>query len=120
MRTGLYRFCQFPNYFAEISCWWVMFLWAGLPRVLPEHPYIVISPIFTSILLRYVSGVANLAASQQERYGSQQDYQEYVARTPVLLPFMKPFLARRQVPTPLMRPSPSNDSRQESASENTK
>jgi steroid 5-alpha reductase family enzyme len=116
MRTGLFRFSQFPNYFAEISCWWVMFFWAGLPSVIPKHAYIVMSPVFTSILLRYVSGVANLAHSQRERYGNQQDYQEYVARTPVLFPFMKPFYAHRPVPAALMA-STHSDPLQDSAKE---
>jgi steroid 5-alpha reductase family enzyme len=67
VRTGLYYLCQFPNYFAEISVWWTMFFWAGFPSVFISHPWIIASPIFTTILLRFVSGVSNLAEGQQKR-----------------------------------------------------
>lgn len=95
MSTGLYRFSQFPNYFAEIAFWWSMCLWAGLPHVIANHPWILVSPVFTTLLLRFGSGVANLAPSQRERYGDREDYRAYVASTPLLLPFMKPFYAGR-------------------------
>lgn len=119
MRGGLYYFSQFPNYFAEIACWWAMFLWAGLPGVVASHPYIVISPIFTTLLLRFGSGVATLAPSQRERYGQRRDYQEYLATTPLLLPFMKPFYANREVPASLMPPEEARSSGEGRGSEDT-
>ena len=73
--------------------WWAMFFWAGLPSVALAHPYTLISPIFTTYLLRYGSGVANLSYYHKQSYGHREDYREYVAKTPVLLPFMKPFYA---------------------------
>lgn len=33
-----------------------MTLWAGLPDVLPKHPWIIISPLFITGLLLFVSG----------------------------------------------------------------
>lgn len=54
--SGLFTLCQFPNYFGEMACWIVMCLWAGLPNVLPSYPWIIISPIFITGLLRFVSG----------------------------------------------------------------
>lgn len=91
MRTGLFYYSQFPNYFAEICCWWAMVAWAGFPGVISsKHAYILVSPILTTLLLRWGSGVSTLQASQQERYGSRQDYRDYVASTPLLLPFLKP------------------------------
>ena len=55
----------------------------------------MLAVMFTTLLLRFGSGVANLAPSQRERYGDREDYREYVASTPLLLPFMKPFYAGR-------------------------
>jgi steroid 5-alpha reductase family enzyme len=107
VRTGFYYFCQFPNYFAEIAVWWTMFFWAGFPNVFLAHPWILISPLFTTVLLRYGSGVANLAEHQRQRYGHREDYREYVASTPVLLPFMKPFYAW---PSTLAQPLLGNES----------
>ena len=103
MRSGLFYFSQFPNYFAEISIWWTMLFWAGFPDVFPSrHAYIILSPLLTTLLLRWGSGVALLQASQQKRYGGRRDYQEYVASTPLLFPFMKPFYARRKPAEALM------------------
>lgn len=56
MRTGLFALCQFPNYAGEIGCWLAMFFWAGFPRTFIAHPWIILSPVFTSVLLLYVSG----------------------------------------------------------------
>ena len=92
-RTGFYYWCQYPNYFGEIGVWWSMFLWAGIPNIALSHPFILISPIFTTYLLRYASGVANLSYYHKQSYGHREDYREYVAKTPLLLPFMKPFYA---------------------------
>lgn len=68
VRTGFYYWCQFPNYAGEIAIWWAMFFWAGFPDVFLSHPWIIISPIFTTVLLRWGSGVATLEASQLKRY----------------------------------------------------
>lgn len=100
MSTGLYYFSQFPNYFAEIAFWWSMCLWCGLPHVIASHPWILVSPVFTTLLLRFGSGVANLAPSQRERYGDREDYRQYIATTPLLLPFMKPFFIGRKPAPP--------------------
>lgn len=70
-----------------------MYFWAGLPTIAFSHPFILLSPIFTTYLLRYGSGVANLSFYHQKSYGHREDYREYVAKTPLLLPFMKPFYA---------------------------
>lgn len=68
-----------------------MFFWAGFPKIAFSHPFILLSPVFTTYLLRYGSGVANLSFYQKKSYGHREDYREYVAKTPLLLPFMKPF-----------------------------
>ena len=77
-----------------------MFFWAGFPGVFVPHGYIIVSPIITSLLLRFGSGVAMTKKSQEERYGDRQDYRDYVASTPLLFPFMKPFYAGKQGSSP--------------------
>ena len=44
-----------------------------------------ISPIFTYLLLVYVSGVRILEASGEKRWGHLKSYQEYLKNTPSLL-----------------------------------
>ena len=58
MKTGLYAWCQYPNYFGEIMVWITMFCWAGFPRTFVLHPWIILSPLFTTLLLRYGSGAS--------------------------------------------------------------
>lgn len=109
MHVGLYRLCQYPNYFGEIMCWIVMWAWAGFPTVFVNYPWIIISPVFTTLLLRYVSGVPPLQKSQGERYGDREDFQRYIANTPLIFPFMKPFVAlKKSNSPPLMSNSNSN------------
>ena len=45
----------------------------------------LISPIFTYLLLVYISGVRILEASGKERWGHLKSYQEYLKNTPSLL-----------------------------------
>jgi steroid 5-alpha reductase family enzyme len=44
----------------------------------------LISPIFTYILLVYVSGVRMLEARSDKKWGNDEDYKKYKSRTPVL------------------------------------
>ena len=46
----------------------------------------LISPIFVTLLLTRVSGVPMLERRADEKWGGQQDYEAYKARTPVLIP----------------------------------
>ena len=45
----------------------------------------LISPIFTYVLLVYVSGVRLLEANGNEKWGHLKSYKEYVEKTPRLL-----------------------------------
>jgi steroid 5-alpha reductase family enzyme len=99
VRTGLYRWSQYPNYFAEIAMWWTIFFWAGFPHVFVSRPWIIASPLFVTLIMRWASGVLMLDRIHRERYGGRADCQEYRVTTPLLLPFMKPFCAKRAPPT---------------------
>ena len=48
----------------------------------------MISPVFVTFLLTKVSGVPMLENAADERWGGQEDYEAYKAKTPVL--FLKP------------------------------
>ena len=45
----------------------------------------LISPVFTYVLLVYISGVRLLEASGKERWGHLESYQEYLKKTPSLI-----------------------------------
>jgi len=85
--TGLWSITRHPNYFGEIILW-VGITVAAFPALSGWQLITLISPIFVTLLLIKVSGVRLLEASGQERWGSDPEYQSYLANTPVLVPFL--------------------------------
>ena len=84
INEGLWAKSRHPNYVGEIT------LWAGVAIMsfssLQGSQYIsLISPIFTYLLLVYVSGVPQLTASGQKKWGHLESYQEYIKNTPTLI-----------------------------------
>ena len=82
-----------PNYFGEIV------LWIGvavivLPVLRGWQWFTLISPVFVFLLLTRVSGVPMLEKRADEKWGGQDDYEAYKARTPVLIP--RPRFSSRQ------------------------
>ena len=80
--TGLWARSRHPNYFGEIV------LWTGIAVMsfssLEGLQYLtLISPIFTYLLLVYVSGVRMLEARGDLKWGDDPAYQEYKKKTPV-------------------------------------
>ena len=85
---GLWYYSRHPNYFGEIT------LWLGISMMsfssLSAWQYItLISPLFTYLLLVYVSGVRILEISGMEKWGHLEKYQEYVRTTSSLFPYIK-------------------------------
>ena len=88
IQHGLWSYSRHPNYFGEII------LWTGISIMsfssLSGWQYItLISPIFTYVLLVYISGVRILEASGMEKWGHLESYRLYVRNTPSLIPFSK-------------------------------
>ena len=84
INTGLWARSQHPNYVGEIT------LWGGIAIIscssLVGWQYIsLISPIFTYILLVYISGVPQLKDSGQKKWGHLDSYKEYLKNTPTLI-----------------------------------
>ena len=81
--TGLWSYSRHPNYLGEITLWLGVALMSfssleGLQLVT------LISPIFTYLLLVYVSGVRLLEISGNKKWGHLSSYQEYKKNTPTL------------------------------------
>ena len=84
INEGLWAKSSHPNYVGEIT------LWAGVAIMsfssLEGSQYIsLISPIFTYLLLVYVSGVPQLTESGQKKWGHLESYQHYIKNTPTLI-----------------------------------
>jgi steroid 5-alpha reductase family enzyme len=85
IRSGLWAWSRHPNYFGEIVIWSGMALLA-LPVLHGWQYATLISPVFVAFLLIRVSGIPMLEQRADERWGGQEDYERYKARTPVLVP----------------------------------
>ena len=84
INTGLWSLSRHPNYLGEIT------LWLGITIMsissLSGWQFVtLISPIFTYILLVYVSGVRLLEASGRKKWGHLESYQDYLKKTPSLI-----------------------------------
>ena len=83
--TGLWAWSRHPNYFGEIL------LWVGIAVIASStlHGWqwvTLVSPLFVALLLTRISGIPLLEERADARWGDDQGYQAYKAKTPVLIP----------------------------------
>ncbi len=86
IHTGLWAWSRHPNYFGEIVIWIGVAIIA-LPILRGWQWVTLISPVFVTLLLTRVSGVPMLEKRADEKWGGQEDYEAYKARTSVLIPW---------------------------------
>jgi steroid 5-alpha reductase family enzyme len=87
--TGLWAYSRHPNYFGEIMLWAAVALLA-VPQLQGWQYFTLVSPLFVYLLLTRVSGVVLLEHKSDRCWGDDPDYLEYKARTPVLVPKLRP------------------------------
>lgn len=85
--TGLYRIVRCPNYFGE------MIMWTGCLLVCIGAScnwWQWLISIFGYIGIVYImfSGARRLEIRQAKSYGDDPDFQEYIKKTPILVPFL--------------------------------
>ena len=85
IETGLWAWSRHPNYFGEITLWVGLAL-VAFPTLYGWRYFALISPVFVFILLTRISGIPLLAARGQKKWGEDPAYQDYLARTSVLVP----------------------------------
>ena len=83
--TGLWALSRHPNYFGEILLW-VGITVIALPTLSGWRWLALISPVFVTVLLTRISGIPMLEQRANSRWGDRQEYRDYVASTPILLP----------------------------------
>jgi steroid 5-alpha reductase family enzyme len=85
IRTGVWSVSRHPNYLGEILLWIGVFI-VAIPVLSGWQWIAVLSPLFVALLLTRVSGIPLLEKKADARWGGQADYEEYKAKTGVLVP----------------------------------
>jgi len=81
IKTGLWRYTRHPNYFGEATMWWGLFFFT-LPVNFPLSLITIISPLWITILLLFISGVPLL----EKHYEGNMEYEEYKKHTSKFFP----------------------------------
>ena len=83
---GLYKLCRCPNYFGEIV-FWTGVLISGV-TILRGAQWVLAVIGYVCIVYIMFNGAQRLERRQNKRYGGKKEYQEYVKKTPIILPFL--------------------------------
>lgn len=83
--SGVWAWSRHPNYFGEITLWLGIAIIA-IPAFHGWQWVGLISPVFVTALLTKISGLPLLERRSDRRWGGEAAYEEYKAKTPVLVP----------------------------------
>jgi len=84
INVGLWSWSRHPNYFGEIVLWIGVAI-ISLPILSGWQWLTLVSPVFVAILLTRISGIPLLEARANEKWGGQTEYENYKARTSLLV-----------------------------------
>ena len=82
---GLWSRSRHPNYFGEITLWTGITI-MGISTFEGMNYLALFSPIFTYLLLNYVSGVRMVEYRGNKKWGHLDEYKDYQQSTPKLIP----------------------------------
>ena len=84
---GLYKYMRCPNYFGEIVFWTGVFVgsWGALRGA---GQWIMEIIAWICIVFIMFNGAQRLEKRQNSRYGKLPAYKKYVAKTPIIIPFV--------------------------------
>ena len=85
--TGLYRIVRCPNYLGELVLWTGSLL-VAVGACCTFWQWVIVLLGYLGIVYVMFSGARRLELRQDATYGADPRYQEYVKKTPILLPFI--------------------------------
>ncbi len=83
--SGLWSKSRHPNYFGEVLLWFAIAV-ISFSSLEGLQLITLISPVFTYILLVYVSGVRMLEDMNDKKWANDDQYKSYKENTPMLFP----------------------------------
>jgi len=83
--SGLWRYSRHPNYFGEILNWVGIYLFTVYGLRPWQAVLGLLSPIYISGLLIFVSGIPILEKEADKRWGDNEEYRKYKRETSVLV-----------------------------------
>ena len=85
--SGLWKYSRHPNYLGEITLWLGISI-ISFSSLAGWELITLISPIFTYLLLVYVSGIRILDYNGNKKWGHLDSYKDYRKNTPRLIGFL--------------------------------
>lgn len=85
--TGLYRIVRCPNYFGEVLMWTGSFV-VCFGSCCTAWQWVIATLGYIGIVYVMFSGARRLELRQQETYGAMPEFQAYIKRTPLIIPFV--------------------------------
>ena len=84
---GLYKIVRCPNYLGELIIWLGVFI-SGFSTLCSIGQCIIAIIGFLGIVYIMFSGARRLELRQDRTYKEDNDYQKYIKKTPILIPFI--------------------------------
>ncbi|MFC1768624.1 DUF1295 domain-containing protein [Nanoarchaeota archaeon] len=88
IQSGIWKYSRHPNYFGEILCWIGIYLSVFLSLNLTNKIIALVSPLFITMLLLFVTGIPPLEKSADKKWGKHKKYKDYKRKTSILIPWI--------------------------------
>ncbi len=84
---GLYKMVRCPNYLGEIIFWTGIFI-SGVTTYVTVGQWITAVLAYICIVYIMFNGAQRLEKRQMERYGDNEEYNDYANKTPIIIPLL--------------------------------
>ncbi|MBQ2781533.1 MAG: DUF1295 domain-containing protein, partial [Clostridia bacterium] len=92
---GLYKMCRCPNYLGEIIFWTGVFV-SGINTYSTVGQWIIAIIAYICIVFIMFNGAQRLEKRQMARYGDHKEYNDYVNKTPIIIPLLPIYHLNKQ------------------------